>query len=211
MAATQVGRDTSRIGASIKNRELLESRRRSVVEAATKLFIERGYSSVSVNELAEALAISVGSLYKYIRTKENILWLVMDEIYGQLEDQLETERAEAHDPREALLHAYRRYLAAVDSVRRGILLMYREYRHLPPDAQEEFKERERRVINILAQIIEDGVKAKTFNCKDPELAAVDMLMAGHAWALKGWLLRDIPFEAFMERQSALALSLVGAK
>jgi len=153
--------------------------------------------------------ISVGSLYKYIRTKDNILWLVMDGIYGQLEDQLEAERTEASGPTEALLHALSRYLSAVDTVRRGILIMYREYKNLSPDAQTEFEERERRVINIFADIIKEGVNAGVFSCSHPDLASLDLLMAGHAWALKGWLLRQIPLETYIARQCEVARALVG--
>jgi AcrR family transcriptional regulator len=203
-------RDTSRIESSIKNRDLLESRRRDVVATATRLFIQKGYSNVSVNELADAMAISVGSLYKYIRSKENILWLVMDEIYGKLELQLEAERAEAANPLEALIHSLNLYLRAVDSVRRGILLMYREYEHLPETAQDEFKDRERRVINIFAAIIKDGVRTGHFACPEPDMAALTLLMMGHTWAIKGWLLHHIEIDEYIQEQSRLALNLVGA-
>ena len=123
--------NTTRIESAIKNRELLEERRELIISTATKLFMDRGYDDVSVNEVADAMGVSIGSLYKYVRSKEDILWLVMDSIYGQLENLLKAERAVAAGPRDALLHAFERYLRAVDSVRRGILLMYREYRNLP--------------------------------------------------------------------------------
>jgi len=86
------------IPSGIKDEALLAERRATLVETATELFIARGFSEVSVNEIAERAGISVGALYKYIRTKEDLLWLVMDTIYGPLEDVLQAERREASDP-----------------------------------------------------------------------------------------------------------------
>src|SRR5688572_1255129 len=97
----------------IKNETLLSARRAQLTSTATDVFIERGFSAVSVNEIAEAAGMSIGSLYKYIRQKEDILWLVMDSIYGQLEDLLRSEWAEATGPKHALELTYERFLRAV--------------------------------------------------------------------------------------------------
>ncbi len=166
--------NTTRIESAIKNRELLEERRELIISTATKLFMDRGYDDVSVNEVADAMGVSIGSLYKYVRSKEDILWLVMDSIYGQLENLLKAERAVAAGPRDALLHAFERYLRAVDSVRRGILLMYREYRNLPSDAQAEFMERERRIVQIFEEIVTEGVEAGEFGSTDTKMVALDL-------------------------------------
>lgn len=196
------------IGSSIKDRELLNERRTHLVHCATALFIRHGFKDVSVNQIAEAANISVGSLYKYIRAKEDILWLVMDSIYGQLEDLLAAERAEAPDPKQALIQVVSRYLHAVHTVRQGILLTYREYRHLQQEAKREFMDRERRVVDIFIRVIEDGTRSGIFKCKNPGTAALNILMMGHLWALKNWMLGN-DIEQFIEQQTTLALTMVG--
>src|SRR5215213_425155 len=144
------------IPSGIKDEGILVAKRASLVAVATDLFIERGFSEVSVNEIAATAGISIGSLYKYIRAKEDLLWLVMESIYGKLEDLLTVRRATARDPVEALEHTLRQLLKAVHEVRRGILLMYREYHCLPIEAQRDFMNREWRVVNIFAGIIQEG-------------------------------------------------------
>ncbi len=180
------------------------------MRCATELFIRQGFNDVSVNQIAEAANISVGSLYKYIRAKEDILWLVMDSIYGQLEDLLSAERAEAPDPRQALIHVVNRYLHAVHAVRQGILLMYREYRHLQREAKREFMDRERRVVDVFIRVIEDGTASGVFKCENPRTAALNILMMGHLWALKNWMLGD-NIEQYIEEQMVLVLEMVGAQ
>ncbi|MBE0610875.1 MAG: TetR/AcrR family transcriptional regulator [Dehalococcoidia bacterium] len=202
---------TVSIPSGIKDEALLAERRALVVEKATELFIARGFAEVSVNEIADFAGISVGSLYKYIRAKEDLLWLVMQSIYGTLEDSLEAERKEAPSPPQALEQTVRRLFAAVDTVSRGILLMYREYRHLPIEGQQEFMRRERRIIHIFRTIVEDGNACEAFHCPHPEMAALDILLAAHAWSLKRWVLpkgRDHSF--YVEQQLELIHQMVGA-
>jgi TetR/AcrR family transcriptional regulator, cholesterol catabolism regulator len=201
---------TAGIPSFIKDESLLLARRAQLIETATELFMARGYSEVSVNEIAATAGISIGSLYKYIRAKEDILWLVMDSIYGRLEELLNAERSGANDPLEALALTFRRFLHAVYAVRRGVLLMYREYRHLPANGQREFVERERRIIAIFRDILSEGNRSGLFHCPDPDLAAMNLLLAGHALSLKGWLLRDVSLEAYIEQQLQLATMLAGA-
>lgn len=199
------------IPSAIKNADLLTKRRAKIVEIATELFIARGFSEVSVNEIAAASNMSIGSLYKYIRSKDDILWLVMDEIYGQLDALLTLERAKASEPRDALVRTFCRFLEEVQIVRRGILLMYREYRHLPLNGQREFMQRERRVVDIFRDILIEGNISGVFQCPQPEIAAIAMLMAGHTWSLKGWLLRGTPLDQYTNEQLHLALMMAGLR
>jgi TetR/AcrR family transcriptional regulator, cholesterol catabolism regulator len=204
-----MAKDTGRIDAAIKNRALLEAKRALIVDTSTKMFIDRGYANVSVNEVAKEANLSIGSLYKYIRTKEDILWLVMDRIYGRLEEELRAERAYANGPVESLMQAFATYMRANDGVRQGILLMYREYPHLSREAQREFMDREKRVVDVFESIIEDGVQSGAFRCTEPRLAALDILAVGAMWALKGWMLRDVSLDDYIAHQSRLILHLVG--
>lgn len=202
----------STIPSGIKDEALLAERRALVVEKATELFIARGFAEVSVNEIADFAGISVGSLYKYIRAKEDLLWLVMQSIYGTLEDILEAERKEAPNPAEALDQTVRRLFGAVDAVSRGILLMYREYRHLPVEGQQEFMRREQRILDIFRTIIDEGNASGDFRAPHPEMAALDILIAAHAWSLKRWVLpREMEHATYVEQQLKLIQQMVGAK
>jgi AcrR family transcriptional regulator len=200
----------SNIRSGIKDEALLAERRAAVVEKATELFIARGFAEVSVNEIADFAGISVGSLYKYIRAKEDLLWLVMQSIYGTLEDILEAERKEASNPGQALDHAVRRLFDAVDAVSRGILLMYREYRHLPIAGQQEFMRREQRILDIFRTIIEDGNASGAFHCPHAALAALNILMAAHAWSLKRWVVpTGMGRSLYVDAQLELIHEMVG--
>jgi AcrR family transcriptional regulator len=64
-----------------------QARRRDqeVLEAATKVFHERGYADATVQDVAHELGILKGSLYHYIRTKEDLLVWLLEEVHEHVE------------------------------------------------------------------------------------------------------------------------------
>jgi AcrR family transcriptional regulator len=184
---------TLTVGDSLKNRELLNERRRELVDAATEIFIERGFDRVSVNDIAESCNWSVGGLYRYIKSKDDILVLVCDEIYGHIGAAL-LDGLASETPPDRLREALSIYWDSIAANHRQVLLMYREYQRLSDEAQRYFQDRERAVASVFEAIIEDGVGRGDFVCEDPELFAVECVLLGHTSALKRWALgrRKLP-------------------
>ena len=60
-------------------------------------------------------------------------------------------------------------------------------------------------------IIEDGVASGHFTCAHPQMAGLNMLMAAHTVALKGWFLRDVAVDDYIATQTELALAVVGVE
>ena len=55
-----------------------ESVRREIVEAANRLFYQRGYNQTSFSDIAQASWIPRGNFYYYFKTKDDILAAVID-------------------------------------------------------------------------------------------------------------------------------------
>ena len=77
------------IRSSIKDNGLVEKRRQQIIKAAIILFKEKGFHGTTTREIAKESGFSIGTLYEYIRTKEDILFLVCDDIYEQVRKRLE--------------------------------------------------------------------------------------------------------------------------
>ena len=60
--------------------------REAIVEAAQRLFLERGFGSVSMDELAEAAGVARRTLYNQFASKEEIFREMLLRVSGQLED-----------------------------------------------------------------------------------------------------------------------------
>src|SRR5499425_2716386 len=60
--------------------------RNAIVEAAARLFLERGFGSVSMDELAAAAGLARRTLYNQFASKEEIFREMLLKVSGQLED-----------------------------------------------------------------------------------------------------------------------------
>jgi TetR/AcrR family transcriptional regulator, cholesterol catabolism regulator len=65
-----------------------EAKRREIIETATKLFAEQGYSGTSVTDLTSAAGLGKGALYHYIESKENLLVEISALVMGPLIDRM---------------------------------------------------------------------------------------------------------------------------
>lgn len=177
-------------------------RRQRLLAVATELIRERGYEAFSVNELAERAGMSVGGLYRYITTKSDVLVMVCEGIYGSLRTELVEVAAAYEILDEKLAAVIETYLRACATTREHILLMYREYRHLPPDAQQRYMAREQAIADVFGDLVLAGVRCGAFRPVDPPVVSHAILVLGHLPALKGWMLGERDGDAEYIRQQA---------
>jgi TetR/AcrR family transcriptional regulator, cholesterol catabolism regulator len=166
-----------------------EVRRRKLADVASRLIFERGFDSISVNDLAEFVGMSVGGMYRYIKTKADLLVMACEGIYGDLRERIVATAARRSTAPEKLRAAMTLYFEACIENRNLILLTYREYRHLPADAQRRYQSREESIAAVFAELIESGIRQRIFDRVNAAIIARDIIMLGHMPALKGWSLR----------------------
>ncbi|NYF38206.1 TetR/AcrR family transcriptional regulator [Streptosporangium sandarakinum] len=78
-------------------------RRAHIADAAMRLFTERGFDAVTVNEVAEAAGVVKATLFNYFPTKESLVLHVLDDDLARVV----AERAPGRTPLRALREHYR--------------------------------------------------------------------------------------------------------
>ena len=66
------------VHANIKNARLVDQRRRQIVDGAMQVFAAKGFHGATVREIADAAGLTMGTMYNYVRSKEDILYIVYD-------------------------------------------------------------------------------------------------------------------------------------
>ncbi|MDN5544925.1 MAG: TetR/AcrR family transcriptional regulator [Rhodococcus sp. (in: high G+C Gram-positive bacteria)] len=63
-----------------------EQRRQAVLNAAIEQFSTNGYSATSINQVARQAGISIGALYSYFASKEDLFLAIIDSAYELMEE-----------------------------------------------------------------------------------------------------------------------------
>lgn len=75
-----------RVHATVKSQRKVQDRRAALVAAATKIFMKKGFHTATVREIGEAAGLTQGTIYNYVRSKDDILYLVCDEAITAYQD-----------------------------------------------------------------------------------------------------------------------------
>jgi AcrR family transcriptional regulator len=81
-----------------------DRRRAAMVQAAYTLFMERGFESVSVDDIIRVSGGSKATLYKFFGNKEGILRAVVESLADEMLREFSVEFPAARTVRESLLH-----------------------------------------------------------------------------------------------------------
>ena len=80
-------------GTSLRERKKTAKQER-ILQAATRLFAEKGYEAATTAEIAEAADVGVGTLFRYAGSKAELLVAVMNNRCGRPDD----SRVDRHHP-----------------------------------------------------------------------------------------------------------------
>ncbi|MED3661350.1 TetR/AcrR family transcriptional regulator [Ureibacillus sp. FSL K6-8385] len=193
---------------SVKDESLIELRRQQIIEAGVKLFKEKGFHRATTREIAKAAGFSIGTLYEYIRTKEDVLYLVCDHIYNKVTECL-SEISTKKGTIEELEKAIRQYFLLIDRMVDEFTVMYQETKSLPKQAMQYVLSKELEMVSLFEKILHNCVKSGEISLTDREiyLAANHLVVQGQSWAFRKWAFhKKYTIEDFIETQIKLFFS-----
>ncbi|UCF90227.1 MAG: TetR/AcrR family transcriptional regulator [Desulfobacterales bacterium] len=199
------------IPTQVKNPELVERRRRQIAEAAVKLFMAQGFHKTTTRQIAQAAGFSIGSLYEYFTSKEDILYLVCDSIHAEVERGLTEAMSRAAGGRNILAEVIREFFMVCHRMSDFILLIYQETHSLPSQWRKKVLENELRItgllVETLARIASSG-ELPYLDERSIELAAHNISVLGHMWTFRRWYLaRHYRIEDYVKLQTEFIIGM----
>ncbi|WP_300668885.1 TetR/AcrR family transcriptional regulator [Desulfoluna sp.] len=89
----------------------IASRKTIIFREAARLFREKGYSGSTLRELAKRAGVKGGSIYHHFNSKQEILFMIMEDTMVNLITRVSREIEEVTSPREKLRKAIRAHVA----------------------------------------------------------------------------------------------------
>lgn len=196
------------VHASVKDEHLIKMRRNQMIKGAVTLFKEKGYHRTTTREIAKASGFSIGTLYEYIRTKEDVLYLVCDSIYDEVKERLEKELGSAEGTIESLQLGIANYFRTVDEMQDEVLVMYQEAKSLSKDALPYVLNKE---IDMVAMFERLMLKCKSngeLELTDEEIKMIahNIFVQGQAWGFRRWALQKLyTLDQYIHIQTSLVM------
>lgn len=161
---------------SSTTRESPTSSRQEILRASARLFRERGYDATSMNDISAALKLSKGGLYHHFRSKDEILFHIMNHAMDITESRVQVPVREIADPEEKLRALIRLHIQLVLRARdREITVILHENHPLPAQFRKRVNARKKDYIHFVEQLIADVQRSRNSQKLDQRAAAFALL------------------------------------
>ncbi|MBC7827395.1 MAG: TetR/AcrR family transcriptional regulator [Chitinophagaceae bacterium] len=150
--------------ASRKQKEK-EDKRTLILDAARKVFLEKGYAQASIRNIAEEIEHSPGTIYLYFKDKDEIFHALHEEGFGRMLEKMEPLRF-VSDPFERLKALGRVYLDFAKNNKDFYDLMFVIQSPLKHETEDEKWEMGTRTLGTLKDIVRQCQEAGRFQGKD---------------------------------------------
>lgn len=175
----------NRASIKIKKEPVAVGNLMKILDAALTLSNKKGFSAMSLRELSSQSGLSMGALYTYFSSKEDLLHMIQREsavVFDVLSAQLEG----VQDPQARLRRAIRTHLFLSEILRPWFYFSYMEAKNLSKQEQKKAIEAELLTEKLFVDIVREGQDVGVFRDCDAELVAAVTKAMLQDWYLKRW-------------------------
>ena len=185
-----------------------------MIKGAVNLFKEKGYHRTTTREIAKAAGFSIGTLYEYIRAKEDVLYLVCDSIYDEVKERIEKDLSSEEGTIESLKDGIMNYFKVVDEMQDEVLVMYQEAKSLSKDALPYVLNKEIQMVAMFEKLLISCKRNRTIDLTDEQirLIAHNIFVQGQMWGFRRWALKRMyTLEQYIDIQTELLIKSITQK
>ena len=176
------------------------SPRQRILEAAARLFRDKGYAATSMRDLARLVDLKASSLYNHIQGKEDLLRLICFANARRFLQAMETvEQQNGLDPAERVLALVRLHVEMALKEATSITAFNDEWRHLSEPHLSRFVAMRRDYEERFLRILRDGMAQGVIRDMDPRVLLYTLLSSVR-WLYDGYRAKRFPEAEEVARQ-----------
>lgn len=137
----------------------MSSRQTEIIRAAAKVFKARGYHAATIQDIADEVGLLKGSLYHYVASKEELLYLVVKDPITRVYRKLEKIADGKGSAREKIARAIAVHLEAFDVHYPHLFVYIREMDSLYARLKDKIAESPKHYERLWHRILREGMKA----------------------------------------------------
>jgi AcrR family transcriptional regulator len=171
-----------------KDANLIRDRREQLIRAAIKVFGEKGFHQTTVRDIGRAARLTQGTIYNYVRSKEDILYLVCDRIVAEYQDSVRRALQTRGDASERLAAALHGIVTVMIERQSTVLLLYHESHNLDRRSLRVILARVDEFIDDFQQLLSKANRGCAAPIRDSRLLANIVTFLPTIVALRRWAL-----------------------
>jgi len=188
----QVGRV---VESNVKTQELVAERREHLILSAISVFKEKGFHAATVRDIGRAAGMTQGTIYNYVGSKDDILFLVCDRLVTEYQREVRKAMDSAGAPEVRFRLAVRAVCEVMLSHDEEILLIYQNSHLLDKRGREVVVGRVREFIGQFESLIVEVSADAGIVVPDAYVAAniftfLPTMIALRRWAFSNETSRD---------------------
>ena len=152
----------------------IETRKQEIILTAAKLFKEKGYSAVTMRDLAAEMGIKAASLYNHINSKQAILKDIIISLAEEFTTGMETILTSDENAIEKLRKIIALHVRISSDNTFGMASLNNDWMHLE-EQLEYYLELRRKYEENFKEIIRKGISEGNITNENPEIMAFSML------------------------------------
>ena len=170
----------------IKNAKVAIPNLEKILMATFRLANSRGFQAMSLRELKRETGISMGGLYAYIGSKNDLASVIAGVLLKYMEKIIGGLSNEDLAPVDYLRAMVFGEIYTMEMLHPWYNFCFMEVKGLPREQQQNVTDTELRFESIVINIINAGVEKGQFICANPELLASQVAAQLQQWHLKHW-------------------------
>lgn len=154
--------------------EKKESRKNEILEISAKLFKEKGYTAVSMRDIAAALGIKASSLYNHIESKQDLLQEIILSIAHEFTQGMNTILSSDQPSTEQLKRLIKLHVKIAVSNPSGLAALNKDWMHLK-DQLSYYKQLRHDYESNFRSIIAKGIQNQEIKAVNEEVMLFSLL------------------------------------
>ncbi|HZW66990.1 MAG TPA: TetR/AcrR family transcriptional regulator [Pseudogracilibacillus sp.] len=149
----------------------------TIIDAAIRLFSEKGYAATSIRDIANSIDMTSASLYYYIKNKKDLLNLIMNRYLTLLIDNANETIATVgdDDPSDKLKALISNHVQNHGSNKLAALVVDTEYRSLEGEHKAHVKKLRSEYEQIWFKVLEEGKAEGIFSYDNAKITSFAMI------------------------------------
>jgi len=127
-----------------------------IIQAATKVFAEKGFYNSKVSDVAKEAQVADGTIYLYFKNKDDLLISIFEDSMDHFTASVQEEMSEAHGPVDRLRRFIRLHLELVREHPDTAQVLQIELRQSSKFMKEYAATKFRDYLDIISKILEEG-------------------------------------------------------